>query len=465
MNTRTLNELRIRTVTIPRGRYASALLVALGVLFAVVGCKKHSEHDEHDHAKAEAADIHTEHDEHGHAKAEAADAHTEHEHDHGHDHEEEAHSDEVKLTPDAIEQYGVKVAVAEKRELRSTIVTPARVGFNTEAMAHVGSPLRGRIVEIKVRLGQNVKMGDELCVIESPELGEAQADLLEKRVAKESAGPAADLAQASWDRAKGLYEQTQGTSLAEVQRREGEYRAAVAAQRGADAAVMSAENRLRLLGMDQSSIDAFLKIGEVAPRYTIHAVIDGQVVQREITLGELVGPEREAIMVIADLSNIWVLADVPEAVLADVALGAKAWIKAGIFDAKAVEGEVAFISPTVDTTTRTAQVRIEASTADLPLRPGMFAEVEIVTRLIGADSAPVVAVPDVAVQTVEGGPAVFVPVEDEPDTFAKRAVTIGKSVGGFVPIYSGLVDGERFVAAGSFILKAELGKGSAAHEH
>ena len=76
-----------------------------------------------------------------------------------------------------------------------------------------------------------------------------------------------------------------------------------------------------------------------------------------------------------------------------------------------------------------------------------------------------VAVPDVAVQTVEGGPAIFVPVEGEPNTFAKRAVTIGKPVGGLVPIHSGLVEGERFVAAGTFILKADLGKGSAAHEH
>jgi cobalt-zinc-cadmium efflux system membrane fusion protein len=76
-----------------------------------------------------------------------------------------------------------------------------------------------------------------------------------------------------------------------------------------------------------------------------------------------------------------------------------------------------------------------------------------------------VAVPDEAIQTVEGGPAIFVPVANEPNTFAKRAVTIGKPVGGLIPIYAGLVEGERFVIAGTFILKAELGKGSAAHEH
>ncbi len=384
----------------------------------------------------------------------------------GHKHGgEEAHADEVKLTAEAIERYGIKVEAAQMWALRPTIVTPARVGFNTEAMAHVGSPLRGRVVDIKARLGQDVKRGDALCIIESPELGEAQADLLQKRVAKETAGPVVDLAKSSWDRAKGLYDQTQGTTLTEVQRREAEYKAAVAAQRSADAAATAAENRLHLLGMGQEAVNEFLKTGEVAPRYAIRAAIDGQVVQREVTLGELVSPDREAIMVLANLANVWVLADVPESKLVEISVGAKAWITVGSSESKPLEGQVAYISSMVDMTTRTAQVRLEVATKDLPLKPGMFAQVEIVTSTGGSDPTPVVAVPDVAVQTVEGGPAVFVPVPGEPNTFAKRAVTIGKSVGGLVPIYSGLVDGEQFVAAGTFILKADLGKGSAAHEH
>lgn len=437
-----------RITRVSRCAMATACCIGALVLTTLGGCKKHD--DDKPAAKAHA----------GEASKEAAG--DEHGHDHG---GEEAHADEVKLTSEAVERYGIKVEAAQMWALRPTIVTPARVGFNTEAMAHVGSPLRGRVVDIKVRLGQDVKRGEELCIIESPELGEAQADLLQKRVSKESAGPVVDLAKSSWDRAKGLYDQTQGTSLTEVQRREAEYKAAVAAQRSASAAVTAAENRLHLLGMGQEAVDEFLKTGEVAPRYAIRAAIDGQVVQREVTLGELVSPDREAIMVLANLANVWVLADVPEAKLAEIAVGAKAWVKVGSSESKALEGQVAFISPMVDMTTRTAQVRIEVATKDLPLKPGMFAQVEIVTSTEGPDPTPVVAVPDVAVQTVEGGPAVFVPVTGEPNTFAKRSVAIGKSVGGLVPIYSGLVDGERFVAAGSFILKADLGKGAAAHEH
>lgn len=396
------------------------------------------------------------------------------EHDHGHG--EEAHTDEVKLTADAIERYKVTVETAQLWVLKPTVVTPARVAFNTEAMAHVGSPLRGRAVEIKVRLGDSVKVGQELVVLESPELGEAQADFLQKKTAVVTAGPTAELAKVAWERAKGLYEQSQGISLTDVQRREAEHKAAIASVKAAEAAAMASENRLHLLGMKQEQIATLASTGEIAPRHAIKTAIEGQIVQREITLGELVGPDRDSLMVIADTRLLWVLADVPEAKLAGVAVGSKAWITIGAAtergsdgSAQKFEGTVSFIAPLVDPTTRTAQVRIDVPAAlenGLTLRPGMFAQAEIVATMPGgADPAPMVAVPDEAIQTVEGGPAVFVPVANEANTFAKRAVTIGKPVGGLVPIYSGLVEGERFVIAGTFILKAELGKGSAAHEH
>lgn len=426
------------------------IAAAVMTLTLLAGCKKHTEGDGHDHGSKPPA---------------KADEHA------GHDHGSESggaegHADEVKLTAEAIERYGVKVQPAQLWALKPTFVAPARVGFNTEAMAHVGSPLRGRAVELKVRLGDTVKRGDALLVVESPELGEAQNDFFQKRIAAQSASPAVDLARVAWERAKALLEQSQGISLTEVQKREAEYKAAVASQRAAEAAVVGSENRLHLLGMSQASVEELAKTGEISPRYTVHAPIDGQVVQREVTLGELVSPDREALLVLADTSTLWVLADVPEARLHEIAVGAKSWVAVGTTGARRFEGQVAFVAPLVDAATRTAQVRIEVPAAALTLKPGMFAQVEIVaTDPANPEAAPMVAVPDEAVQTVEGGPAVFVPVKGEPNTFAKRAVTVGPSVGGLVPILGGLVEGEEFVVAGTFILKAELGKGSAAHEH
>jgi cobalt-zinc-cadmium efflux system membrane fusion protein len=92
----------------------------------------------------------------------------------------------------------------------------------------------------------------------------------------------------------------------------------------------------------------------------------------------------------------------------------------------------------------------------------MYAQAEVV---MGEAMAPVLAVPTDSVQTVEGGPAVFVPVPNEPNTFAKRAIRIGDPIGGKVPVLEGLAEGEEYVTVGSFLLKAELGKAGAAHEH
>ncbi|MCE9618752.1 MAG: efflux RND transporter periplasmic adaptor subunit [Planctomycetes bacterium] len=467
---------------------STALLTATVALAALAcaGCSKeapHAEADHHDHAheKPGAQDESVPHDHAGekpgahdesvphHHAAEKPGAHDESApHDHAHDHASEGeHSDEVQLTAEAVARYGIKVEAAQHMLLKPTFVAPARVAFNTEAMAHVGSPLRGRVVELPARLGAQVLKGDTLAVIESPELGEAQAEYFQKRTAAEMSKPSMELARISWERAKGLYEKSQGISLTEVQRREGEYFAAVAAQKLAQASVIGGENRLILLGMSKSGIEALAATGEIMPRYSILAAIDGQIVEREVTLGELVGPDRETLMVLANMSTLWVIADVPEARMHEVSLGAKALVTIGTVGSKVFEGTVAFISPLVDPNTRTASVRIEVPAAAMSLKPGMFAQAEIVasSEAEGGAGKPIVAVPDEAVQTVEGGPAVFVPVPDEPNTFAKRAVTVGKSVGGLVPVYSGLAVGEKFVAAGSFILKAELGKGSAAHEH
>jgi len=114
--------------------------------------------------------------------------------------------------------------------------------------------------------------------------------------------------------------------------------------------------------------------------------------------------------------------------------------------------------------TRTGSVRVEVANSDDKLRPGMFASVMLTTGTAGNGDA-VLAVPDEAVQTVEGAPAVFVPVEGEENTFVKRPVTVGRPTGGMVAVLSGLKEGEPIVVSGTFILKAELGKASGGHGH
>jgi cobalt-zinc-cadmium efflux system membrane fusion protein len=394
------------------------------------------------------------------AEPKGAGGHAEHEHTAN----DEAHHDEVKLTGKAIVRYGIKVEPVRRQILTTTILAPARVSFNTEAMAHVGAVLHGRVVQLKVKKGDAVKRGEELLIIESPELGEAQSDFLQKQTAVKLAEPAIEIAQSSYERAKKLYEGSKGITLTDLQKREAEHKAAQGTMLSAQSAAMAAENKLRLLGMSREAIEALSTSKEIQPRYAITAPIDALVTEREVTLGEFVNPEKEALLVLADMRTLWVLADVPEVRIAEIAAGSPARVTVAAAGVAPLEGKVSLIDPSLDPTTRSARVRIEVENNAGIIRPGMFAhaEISVSTR---QPKEPVLAIPDAAVQMVEGRPAVFVPVKDEDNTFEKRAVTVGKAVGGLVPVESGLEEGDQIVTSGSFILKAELGKGEAEHEH
>jgi multidrug efflux pump subunit AcrA (membrane-fusion protein) len=182
-------------------------------------------------------------DEHGHDHGKAADKGAPAADEHGHAHGDE-HTDEVVLTPQAIRANGIRIATAKAQVLSATIVAPARVAYNAEQMAHVGSVVRGRVTELKVRVGDPVNRGDSLLVIDSAELGEAQSDYLQKRTAVEIAHPAVELAKSSYQRADELYNTNQGIALTEVQKRQGEYQAAQGALRSAEAALTAALSRL-----------------------------------------------------------------------------------------------------------------------------------------------------------------------------------------------------------------------------
>jgi cobalt-zinc-cadmium efflux system membrane fusion protein len=121
---------------------------------------------------------------------------------------------------------------------------------------------------------------------------------------------------------------------------------------------------------------------------------------------------------------------------------------------------VAYLAPELNKETRTVQVRIEIGNVAAPVSPGMFAQVGMVfDRASGGTPKEVLAVPEAAVQSFEGGPTVFVAVPDEPNTFASRPVKVGLSNGKMIPVLSGLKEGESVVAEGAFLVKAEIAKG------
>ena len=382
---------------------------------------------------------------------------------------------QIVIQPTAFEAFGIKIEPAVSHSLTASFVAPARFAFDSERMAHVGSVVMGRVSSLPVRQGATVRRGDTLVVIDSPELGEAQSDYLQKRILAESAAPIVELARSSFERAKKLYDETQGTSLTEVQRRQADLQTAEAALVNARAAMTGAMNRLQLLGMTEDEITSLGETGSISSEYTIRSPIDGRVIRRDVTLGELARPDRDALLVVADTSQLWVLAEVPEMRLRELAVGSTARVTLAAFPDKIFEGTLSFISPDLNEATRTVQVRIVVDNSDGLLRPGLFAQAEIFgamwksteaqSQAASGSEPAVLAVPESSIQMIEGKPVVFVPFTEKPNTYLKRPVTLGPVVEGMVPILYGLREGEPIVTAATFILKAELGKSTAKHEH
>jgi cobalt-zinc-cadmium efflux system membrane fusion protein len=372
------------------------------------------------------------------------------------------HRDKVKLSKEAAEENQIKVEPVTKHVLIPRLHAAARVAFNAEATARVAAPVGGRVAEVKVHLGDAVSHGDELVIVESTDLGEAQSDLLQKNAAVAAAEAAAEAARVSYRRGLAVLEKTEGVARGEVEKRHADLLAAEAAARSAKAAATAARTRLQLLGMPDDAVERVLTTGRIEPTYAVRAPIDGSIIRLDATLGALVAPDKDTLLEMADLRTVWVMADVPEPLAGLVRPGAGVHIttssSGGAFD-----GKVSYVSPTVDATTRSVPVRVVVPNENGALRPGMFASADI-EEASDTPPGPVVSVPADAVQTIEGETVVFVPVEGEEDTFAKRAIKVGQAVGDLVPVLSGLQEGEKVVTAGAFVLKAELAKPAAEEE-
>jgi multidrug efflux pump subunit AcrA (membrane-fusion protein) len=189
----------------------------------------------------------------------------------------------------------------------------------------------------------------------------------------------------------------------------------------------------------------------------LKAPIDGVIIQRKSTIGELIGKETE-IYTISDPADLWVLAEVKERDIAAVHVGQETEFSVLAYPGEAFHGKVALLGNRVESESRTLEVRIEVSNADGRLKPGMFADVTIATTAI----KDVLVISDQALQTLGDEQVVFVALSDS--KFEKRVIKTGLEQHGRVQVLEGLKEGERVVTEGSFILKSELLKGELGEE-
>ena len=189
--------------------------------------------------------------------------------------------------------------------------------------------------------------------------------------------------------------------------------------------------------------------------YSLKTLIDGIVLAKHLTRGEAVDREKQA-FVVADLRSVWVDLSVYQKDLARIAMGQRVRIHA-VNEGPDAEGEISYLTPAVDQVTRTATARVVLENPGRKFLPGMFVTAHTVDT-----AEATVAVPRDAIQSFEGRPSVFV---ETVAGFAPRAVTIGREGETRVEVLSGLAAGERVAVANTFLLKAELAKAEAEHEH
>jgi cobalt-zinc-cadmium efflux system membrane fusion protein len=325
----------------------------------------------------------------------------------------------------------IKVTPAGARSVSDTLRVAGKVDFDEYRVSRIGATVTGRVIEINVRLGQQVKVGDALAVINSTELGQAQLDYLKARAQ-------ADLQARSVERARQLFA-ADVIGRAELQRRESELAIASAEQR-------AAADQLRVLGMSQPAISRLGNNGAINSVTPVVSTVAGTVVERRITQGQVVQPA-DALYVVADLSEVWVTAEVPEQQAALVRTGQAVDIEVPALGAR-LTGKLIYVADTVNPETRTVTVRSRVSNTERQLKPAMLA-----TMLIQAAAVERIVVPAEAVVREDNADHVF--VETAPRSYRLTPVRLGPEGGGQRPVLDGLKAGDRIVAAGAFHLNTE----------
>jgi membrane fusion protein, heavy metal efflux system len=312
--------------------------------------------------------------------------------------------------------------VAEQ-QVQRTLVLPAVVEADPSRLVKVLPPLAGRITQLKVQLGERVKEGQPLVVLDSPDLGTAYAD-------HERSTVLLDLARKNRDRARDLAK-IGGAAVRELQQAETDYVTADAEHTRADA-------RLRQIGVNPESKDQSRTV-------TITAPIAGSVIDLDVGAGAFWNDPNASLMTVANLSSIWVTANVPEKDTALVAKGQPVEVVFAAYPNEVFKGQVLFISDVLDSDTRRTKVRIAFSNPEIRLKPNMFANVTFLTP-----PQTVATVPAAALVMKNDGDRVF--VEVAPWTFVPRSVEVNYQQGNSAVIKSGLAAGERAVVKGGVLL-------------
>jgi membrane fusion protein, heavy metal efflux system len=435
----------MKTLKVPSAVLASGVLVwifagCLGLSAIAVEAElpSHEQHGEDGHEQ-HGKDDHEQHGKDDHEQHEKDD-HEQHEKDDDEGHDE--HEDIVRLSTSEIEEFGIEILTASAGQLPVHVELAGEIVINPDRLAHIVPRVPGVARAVYKQLGDRVKAGEVLAMLESRELSELKSAYL---VAKARMV----LAQTTFAREEELWKSSISS--------EREYLDVQKSLAEAQIAVRATEQKLHALGFSDSYLARLNFSGdEQFTRYEMTAPFAGAIVGKHISLGEMLKDDAEA-FVVADLSSVWVNFAVYQSDLPSLYEGQKVRVAAGV-DMSSEVAPISYISPVIDEATRTAWARVVLPNQSGLWRPGTFVTGEVVIESI----AVAVVVPKVALQTVEEQTVLFVETNAG---FEKQPVALGRANSSHVEITAGLSAGQRYVARGSFVLKSQLAKGAFGDGH
>lgn len=356
----------------------------------------------------------------------------------------------IKLTAAQVAAQEIDVAPVGGGTLSRHIVVPGTIAPDADRIARVPARVVGTVAEMRKRLGDMVKKGEVVAVLDSREVADAKSEYL-------TASVNFDLQKTNFERQQSLWDKRISAELQYLQSRatftESQLRFDLARQ------------KLSALGLEASEVAKLAKEDSAASgrsslrQYEIRSPMSGRVVERKVDVGAAVGKEGDPsdLYTVADLSTVWVDLTVTPSDLPKVKEGARVTLAASGDEERRAEARLMFVSPILNQDTRSARVIAALDNKDLSWRPGSFvtAEIEI------AREPATVLVPRAALQTIGGERVAFVRV---PEGFQRRDVKIGRADDEGFEIVSGLAPGDEIAVKNTFLLKAELGKTEAKHD-
>ncbi len=337
---------------------------------------------------------------------------------------------EVTASSEILDQ--IKFEPAKIIPIKKTLDIPGSIEVKQNLLARIGSPVQGRIIEIKGELGKTVKQGDVLAVINSTELAKQQLAYIKSVQMVE-------LKTKAYERAVLLFDADVVSEAQKLQRK--------TELSAAKADMEASKDQLFVMGMTVKEIEAIQSETQIDATTNIVAKIDGKIIKKNVNVGQVVDPT-EDIFTIAMLNEVWGVAQVPERQIGFLKEGDDLLIDVPAYESKFVEGKITYLGDIVDPVTRTVTIRTEIDNAHGLLKPDM-----LITMKVSGKKIEKVGVPINAIVSIDDIPNIFVKTGE--NKFLMRPVTLGIKNKDAVHIDDGLLEGEEVVIDGAFHLNNE----------